>query len=313
MSGERPGTPVHLAADEPLPLQVRAGHRVALTVRVSCSDQRDRAGLAISVSGPDGQTLNHALAADPNGGGALAVMTLTPPPHVGEHVFRITLPAHEMLGVSYAEAALDVPVRVVPQPTSLAVWDVPLSVVRGAAFTVKAGAKSAANASLAGCPIELVDETGAVAGLGRLGDKPLGGTDALYWTEVSLTAPRREGLATFTARFAAAGLALPHDASGTSFGVAVVPPPEHLLRVKVVEQASCAPIPDVELRLGTYRGTTGEAGLAQIALPKGCYELHLWKVGFEASARTIEIDGDALVQIEATVVPEEDPDARWRM
>ena len=92
-----------------------------------------------------------------------------------------------------------------------------------------------------------------------------------------------------------------------------MPPTEHVLRVKVVEQASCAPIPDVELRLGAYRGTTGEAGLAQIALPKGCYELHLWKVGFEASARTIEIDGDALVQIEATVVPEEDPDARWRM
>ena len=108
-------------------------------------------------------------------------------------------------------------------------------------------------------------------------------------------------------------LDLPHDASGTSFSVAVVPPPEHVLRVKVVEQASCAPVPDVELRLGAYRGTTGEAGLAQIALPKGRYELHVWKVGFEAPTRTIDIDGDALVQIEASVVPEEDPDARWRM
>ena len=228
-------------------------------------------------------------------------------------MFRVALPPHEIAGTQYAEACLDVPVRVVPQPTSLAVWDVPLSVVQGAAFTVKAGAKSAANASLAGSPIELVDEAGAIGGHGRLGDAPLEGTAALYWAEIALSAPLREGPAKFAARFAATGLDLPHDASGTSFSVAVVPPPEHVLRVKVVEQASCAPVPDVELRLGAYRGTTGEAGLAQIALPKGRYELHVWKVGFDAPARTIDVDGDALVQIEATVVPEEDPDAHWRM
>ena len=51
MTEERPGTPVHLSVDEPLPLEARAGDSIALTVRVSCSDQRDRAGFAISISG----------------------------------------------------------------------------------------------------------------------------------------------------------------------------------------------------------------------------------------------------------------------
>lgn len=312
MTDKQRGAPVDLSTDAPLPLEVAAGNTVALTIRISCPDQRDRTGLVVSVMAPDGETTVHPLTPDESGDAA-AALRLKPPPQPGDHLFRVTSPPHEIAGTHYAAATLDIPVRVVPQTTSLAVWDVPLSVVRGMAFAVKAGAKSAAAASLAGCPIELVDEIGEIVGRGRLGDAPLDGTAALYWTEITLEAPHRDGLATFAARFAAADLALPHDASGTSFSVAVVPPPEHVLRVKVIEQASCAPIPDAELRLGAYRGTTGDAGLAQIALPKGRYELHVWKVGFEAPARTIEINGDALVQIEATVVPEEDPDARWRM
>jgi hypothetical protein len=114
-------------------------------------------------------------------------------------------------------------------------------------------------------------------------------------------------------RLGASELELPHDAATTSFSVAVVRPPEHVLKVKVIEQTTAAPIPDVELRLGAYRGTTGASGLAEIALPKGRYELHVWKVGFEARPRPVEIDADAFVEIEALVIPEEEPDARWRM
>jgi hypothetical protein len=120
-------------------------------------------------------------------------------------------------------------------------------------------------------------------------------------------------MVTWSARFEASELNLPHDGATTSFSVAVVRPPEHVLSVRVIEQATAAPIPDVELRLGAYRGTTGASGLAVIALPKGRYELRLWKVGFEAPPRPVEIGADAFVEIEALVVLEEDPDARWRM
>jgi hypothetical protein len=86
-----------------------------------------------------------------------------------------------------------------------------------------------------------------------------------------------------------------------------------VLSVKVVEQATAAPVPEVEVRLGVYRGITGMSGCAEIALPKGQYELHVWKVGFEAPSRPVKIDADISVEIEALAVPDEDPDARWRM
>jgi hypothetical protein len=53
--------------------------------------------------------------------------------------------------------------------------------------------------------------------------------------------------------------------------------------------------------------------LKKIALPKGRYELRVWKVGFEAPPRPVEVGADAFVEVEALAVPEEDPDARWRM
>ena len=54
----------------------------------------------------------------------------------GEHVVRLVLPAHTIEGVANAEAALEVPLRVRPQTTSLAVWDVASPVGAGARFSV---------------------------------------------------------------------------------------------------------------------------------------------------------------------------------
>jgi hypothetical protein len=313
MAKEPDGALVHLTVSEPLPLEVPAGNSAAVTVSASCPDRRDRTDMAIIVTAPDGQATTYALAADADGAGEAAVIALEAPPRIGEHVFRLTLPAHEIAGTRYRKAVLDVPVRVTPQTTSLAVWDVPSPAIAGARFAVKVGAKSAVDTALAGCAIEVCDDAGEVVGRGVLGDSPLLGTGALYWTDVRLQAPRTEGVATWSVRLGASELELPHDAAKTSFSVAVAPTPEHVLSVKVVEQATAMPIPDVELRLGAYRGTTGASGLAEIALPKGRYELHIWKVGFEAPPRPLEIDADAFVEVEALVIPEEDPDARWKM
>jgi len=307
------GALVHLTVSEPLPLEASAGDGVTVTARASCEDGRDRSGMAITVTAPDGETAMHAFAVHADGVSETGAVTLAAPPRLGVHVFRFALSPHEIAGTHYAQAVLDVPVRVTPQATSLAVWDVPSPVVAGTHFVIKAGAKSTASVTLAGGAIEVCTETGDIAGRGVLSDAPLQDTEALYWTDIQLKAPRTEGMVTWSARFEASELNLPHDGATTSFSVAVVRPPEHVLSVRVIEQATAAPIPDVELRLGAYRGTTGASGLAEIALPKGRYELRLWKVGFEAPPRPVEIGADAFVEIEALVVPEEDPDARWRM
>ena len=85
---------------------------------------------------------------------------------------------------------------------------------------------------------------------GLLGDAPHTGSGALYWTEIALRAPERERTATWSVRFEASELDLPLDGARTSFSLSVVRPPEHVLSVKVIEQATAAPIPNVELQLG---------------------------------------------------------------
>jgi hypothetical protein len=313
MTQEPAGALVHLTVSEPLPLEVPAGDSIAVTARVSCPEEFDRTGMAIAVTAPDGQAAVYPFATHADGVSETAAIALQAPLRLGVHVFRFTFPPHEIAGTHYAEAGLDVPMRVTPQATSLAVWDVPSPTVAGSSFIIKVGAKSAANATLAGCAIEVCDHAGDIAGRGLLSDTPLPGTSALHWTEIQLQAPDHEGLATWSVRFEASELDPPHHSAETSFSVAVVHPPEHVLSVKVIEQGTAAPIPDVELRLGAYRGTTGALGLAQIALPKGRYELRVWKVGFEALPRPVEVGADVFVEIEALVVPEEDPDGRWRM
>src|SRR5262249_37266001 len=128
-----------------------------------------------------------------------------------------------------------------------------------------------------------------------------------------LTAPSEAGPSTWSVRFAAKDLALPHDGSVAEFNVAIVAPPEHRLTVKVIEKESRAPIDEVQVRLGAYRAATDLSGLAHVMMPKGAFDLHIWKAGYEAPPRTVEIADDVSVEVEATIVPEEDPDAAWTM
>jgi hypothetical protein len=48
-------------------------------------------------------------------------------------------------------------------------------------------------------------------------------------------------------------------------------------------------------------------------MPKGTYDVWVWKVGYEAPASSVTIDADAAVEVAVAVVPEENPDAAWQM
>jgi hypothetical protein len=49
-----------------------------------------------------------------------------------------------------------------------------------------------------------------------------------------------------------------------------------------------------------------------LSFAAGRYELRFSKVGFDAPATTIGIDGDRLLRLEAVIVPEENADRAWR-
>src|SRR5262249_58333652 len=95
-------------------------------------------------------------------------------------------------------------------------------------------------------------------------------------------APVEAGLSRWSVRFAPAGLALPHDGTAAEFTAAIVQRPQHRLTVKVIEQQSKAPIEDVQIRLGAFRGATGPSGLAGVMMPKGPYYRPIWKARYQS-------------------------------
>lgn len=184
--------------------------------------------------------------------------------------------------------------------TSLAVWDVPMPVVAGENFSIKAGATSAA-----GTIIEVRDGSGAVVASGTLGDKPLTGTQALYWVALDVPAPAKQGVADYAVRVAGDNTAV------SRFSVVAAARPEHTLTVKVTERDTAAALGGVEIRLGPFHARTDKSGSAELRVCKGAYQLQLWRTAHLASPTPITIDGDANIALTMVHVPEEHPDARW--
>jgi hypothetical protein len=299
-----------IEASGPEPPEVPVGAAFVLKVRLVCPAGCDLASLPIAIAAPDGKV----TVVDRGGEGAdIRSIAQTAPPTVGEHVWRLSVAPQEVAGAAHAPCALPVAIRTRPQPTSLAVWAIPSPVVTGQSFAIKAGAKSAAGCDLAGRTIIVRDEGGAVMASGSLGATPWPDTDALYWTELRLPAPAKAGMFSWSVKFDATGLALPHEGASSRFSIAIVDPPEHRLTVKVIERETAAPVADAKVRLGAYRGATGPSGLAEIMLPKGAYDLTVWRPGYEAAPSAVTIEADATIEVTVSPVPEDNPDAAWLM
>jgi hypothetical protein len=288
---------------------VPVGDSFLLTVKVTCPAGCDLDDLPATITGPDGGK----ILARREAGETVRRVTLTAPKTVGEAVWRIELAPCDVGGIPHAPSTLPVKVITRPQAMSLAVWGIPSPVVTGETFPIKVGAKSAASCNLAARAIEVRDEGGAVMGRGTLGGEPWPETAGLYWTELQLPAPAKAGMFSWTVQFDAAGLILPHDNAASRFSIAIVDPPEHCLTVKVIERETAAPVADAKVRLGAYRSATGPSGLAEILLPKGVYDLTVWRAGYDAAPHAVTIDADATVEVMVTAVPEDNPDSAWRM
>ena len=241
-----------------------------------------------------------------------AEITVAAPEQIGEFEWTLVVPAHEIDGICHREAALTFTFSTNPHATSLAVWHNPSPIVIGETFRVKVGAKCSAACALKGKEIEIHDDTGAVVASAALGETPWEGTTALYWISVEMAAPADQGSFSWSVRFSAAELRLPHGGASASFGFVAVKPPEHEVSVSIVEKDTAAPLPNAQVRLGVYRTTTDERGLARFAVPAGTHTLYVWKAGYEAPERTVDVNQDAHVHVEAAALPEEKPFAFWQ-
>jgi hypothetical protein len=190
---------------------------------------------------------------------------------------------------------------------SLAVWDIPATVVAGENFSIKAGA-SLPGGGLRGRRIEVRDAGGTVIAAAELGATPWPGTDALVWSELAVPAPAQHGVASLSVRLDGVDAAQ----SSSRFNVMVTPPPAHTVTIHVIIPETGKPLAGAEIRLGAYRAVTDADGEAKMRVAAGGYDLRVWKVGFDAPATHMEVGSDAIVRLEAVIVPEENADRAWR-
>jgi hypothetical protein len=186
--------------------------------------------------------------------------------------------------------------------TSFAVWDLASPVVAGRRATLKVGIACPSGCDLAGTRIDVYDETGARVGGGSLGSSPWPATTALYWAELDVAAPEAEGDHSWSLQATAPEPSHGHASSIVRFVASR--PPEHRVTLEVIEKGSGAPVTGVELRLGRFRAATNEAGIAQVEVPGGTYEVCAWKIGYDVLSRTADIADDTTIHLEVAAAPE---------
>ncbi|MSO82238.1 MAG: hypothetical protein EXQ53_02930 [Acidobacteria bacterium] len=194
------------------------------------------------------------------------------------------------------------PEKVAPHTTNLAVWDLPSPVVAGRRATLKVGIACRSGCDLTGTRIDIYDETGTKVGGGRLGSAPWPATTALYWAELDVAAPAAEGDHCW--RLQATVPEPSHGQDDAIVRFVAVRPPEHRVTVAVIEKGRGVPLPGVELRLGRFRATTSEVGIAHLEVPGGTYDVSAWKIGYEMLSSTAHVAAGIAIRLEVAVAPE---------
>ena len=298
--------PVHRIAlflPEPIPPEVAAGARFALTIHATCPHGCDLGGLPVDVAA-DGEVLAAGELAAGDGAAAAAVeIQVCAPLQVGEHGWSVRFLRHESNGAVHESGSLPLRFRTVPHAGSLAVWEVPSPTPAANPVHVKVGVRCATGCALAGRRVEVRDEAGASVGGGTLGETPWPGTSALYWTSVELPAPAAEGVHSRTAVLVGPDAGPPHEAAPATFTFRAAGTPAHRATVRVIDEGTRAPLRSVEVRIGRYTASTDEHGVATVALPPGTFEVGIRKNGFRAEPVRVTVDRDIAVEIEAATCP----------
>jgi hypothetical protein len=313
-AGEEPQHHPTIELLDELPREVEAGAPVPVRVRVGCARGCDLRGARVEVIDSGGDTISeHALTtpAPPEGSNELDLI-VTAPAELGEAVWDLVLPEQELAGAIHDECRRTVTVAVVAHATSLAVWDVP-SPVTGSRFTIRLGVRCSSECPLGGRHVEVLDESGLEVGEGHTSEKPRPGTTALYEAEVSLVAPDRPGVFSHSVRFTPAGSELPHLPAQGTFTFRVVEAPEHSVTVRIVPGTVSRSLDGIEVRLGPYRATTDDRGLAIVGVPKGTFELSVWRIDIEPVSLELQVTGDRRVEVEVEPrrVVDEDAERTW--
>ena len=306
---------VSLQLDQPLAENIPVASNIRLKAQAVCSSGCNLSGAAVHlVVGQEIVAASRLMA----GSGDTAwseteVFSVQAPQTRGSFSWLVVFEGGEVGGVPHDQSSLPITFATVSIAVSLAVWDVPATAVVGEPFRIKVGVKSSLACSLKGVEVEVLDDNSVRKGMGRLGDSPWAGTTGLYWAEIEVDGPDKDGFAGWSARFPSTTSGLPHGQGLAQFSFVAVKPPDHKLTIMVFDKDTAAPIDNARLRMGCFRIATDASGLAELTIPDGHYELTAWMTSHELPPTTIEVTEDKILRFEATALPDEDPYAQMWM
>jgi hypothetical protein len=230
------------------------------------------------------------------------------PMTVGSYDCRLVFPSQASDNIHHSESSSRFVLIVKPHKTSLAVWDVAAPLITNTSSEIKVGVKCSSGCAMTGHEIDIINDAGARVAAAPLGPEPWPGTTGLYWTNVSFIVPGSAGVHAWSVRFHARGPELLHEEASAVLRLTSTDPPEHRVTIAVCSKETKNPLPDVEVRVGSFRGSTNTAGLSTIEVPKGVYELIAWKHEYEYLSQQLEVQNDVEVGLELVPAPEpEDP------
>ncbi len=286
--------------------EVEAGADMVLKVKVLCPSACDLRGKMLKILAQNGVVVAKEIELATFDGTANETdeLVVKAPIKPREYAWTVLFPAQEVGGIPHQESSTPFAFIVKPHATSIAVWDVPSPITFKAKFKIKVGVKCSAGCQLAGKPIEVYDEKEAKVAPGRLGETPWQQTSGLYWTEVELAAPAAEGMYSWTARFPASELELPHEGISSSFNFKTGRPPEHTVTIEVIDKDTNTPIKGAYVLLNPRRAYSDESGVAKIEVSKGEYELYVSKDDYATFQTTVKVSDDVTIKVELLFVPE---------
>ena len=286
------------------PPSVAAGAELTLRIRAACSSGCDLRGADVALMASDGPVVTTRFTSTAGTIAETDEVVVRAPSAVGAHEWSVRVGPAPDAAHPQAEGLAVPSFRTEAHRTSLAVWDVPSPVEMGRTLTCRIGAKCAQGCDLSGREVEVLDEVGGRLATVALGDASLAGSSGLFWGEVDLAVPPVEGLVHRAVELPAQEMPLAHESARHRFSFAAAKPTEHKVTVEVVQEGSGEPVPAAEVRLGAYRGSTDAAGRAVVAVAQGSYELLVWKVGYEAPTKALEIEENSTVRVEAELLPD---------
>jgi hypothetical protein len=283
---------------------VDAGAELTLQAKVLCSPACDLRGHTLLVNDQAGGEASRVEFTEFDGvTNATREFVVKAPVKPGEYTWLAVSPAVVREGVSYMEASTPISFSVKPHTMYVVAWDIPSAVVVGERFRMKVGIKCSSECRPTNRNFAIYDHEGTEVARRTLSGDRWPGTTGLYVAEVELTAPRKEGLYTWTVKGGESDVGIPHAEGSNSFGITVVSHPEYLVTVEAVDKATQTPLSGARVVMHPYKTVTNERGVAEVRVARGAYKLFVSQTSYTTFGLPVDVTADMTARAELDLEP----------